>query len=253
MVMLSVSGNPEFALQKEQIKDFVSSLKKEHVSLFLQVHQIAKGRPTQFFEMHLSGPDHITERLTVELDGQVHHLKYKISPTSFFQPNTLQAEKLYGAALEMIPNLKEKRVLDLYCGCMAIGLIASKVAKEVVGIELNPYAVFDAEWNIEANQAKNVKIWKGDVAQILQTKDYTAFDLVIVDPPRSGLGDKAISEILNISPKEILYISCNPKTQAENLSPFLGIGYELVKIQPLDPFPHTMHIENICYLIRKRS
>jgi 23S rRNA (uracil1939-C5)-methyltransferase len=248
MVMLTVSGNPTFALKKSQIQSFVSAIKEvfedEHLSIFLQIHQIAKGRPTQFFEMPLSGPDHITEKLEVSLRRGTYQFDCKISPTSFFQPNTLQAERLYSEGLKML-SLEGARVLDLYCGSGLLGLAAAKEAKEVVGIELNHHAVFDAGWNKEVNGVENFSIHRGDVGQVLEEKAFFSPDCVIVDPPRMGLDDKALSHVLKLSPKELLYISCNPKTQAQNAEVLAAAGYRLEILQPVDQFPHTPHIENI--------
>jgi len=252
MVMLTVSGNPEFALKQSQIDRFVELIQKisahETVSIFLQVHQVCKGKPTQFYEMLLAGPDHITERLEIELEKEIYPLEFKISPTSFFQPNTLQAQKLYSLGLAGL-SLKGKRVFDLYCGAATLGISAALVAKEVVGIELNPYAVFDARWNVEANKVENVRIEKGDVGELL-SKIQEAPDVVIVDPPRIGLDAKALKHLVELSPEEILYISCNPKSQRENAEELIKAGYRLKMIQPVDQFPHTYHIENICVFKR---
>lgn len=258
MVMLTVSGNPSFSLKREWINSFVSCIKKvssdEHLSIFLQVHQIAKGRPTQFFEMLLSGPDHITETLSIHAFGKTHTLDFKISPTSFFQPNTAQAEVLYSTGLQMLSTLEGARVFDLYCGGATIGLSAAKYAKEVVGIELNHHSVFDAGWNQEVNGIKNFCIHRGDVGEVLEKlkkePEFQLPDIVIVDPPRAGLDDKALGHLMDFSPKEILYISCNPKTQAANIAHLCEGGYSLKVIQPVDQFPHTIHIENICLLER---
>lgn len=248
MVMLTVSGNPQFALKKTQVQAFVDLLKGEGVSLFLQVHQIAKGRPTQFFEMLLDGPDHITETLHIELDEEeVHTLNFKISPTSFFQPNTLQAQKLYSEGLQMLSQLEGALVFDLYCGGATLGLTAAKKAKKVVGVEINPHAVFDAGWNQEVNEIQNFSIHRGDVGSCLEKMDEKP-DVVIVDPPRAGLDERALRELLRFDPKEILYISCNPKTQAANCTELVEKGYRLKAIQPVDQFPHTIHIENIVLL-----
>lgn len=254
MVMLTVSGNPSFALKKKQMESFVSAIcettNDEHLSIFLQVQQIAKGKPTQFFEMLLHGPDHITECLDVL--GQ--RMEFKISPTSFFQPNTHQAEKIFEEGIKMLSNLKNARVLDLYCGGATIGLSMAKFAKEVIGIEINPHSVFDAGWNQEVNNITNFSIHRGDVGQVLAThKDKKSFqspDVVVVDPPRSGLDRNAIKHIIQLAPREILYISCNPKTQAEDIFEIIASGYLLRCVQPVDQFPHTIHMENIVLLQR---
>lgn len=253
MVILTVSGNPDFALHKSQLKSFVECIKKTTnkplLSVFLQIQQIRKGSPTQFFEMLLDGPDHITERLFIK--GRA--LDFKISPTSFFQPNTLQAERLYTESLNLLLNVSNARVFDLYCGAATIGLSIATEAKEVFGIEINPHSVFDAGWNREVNAVENFSIERGDVGEVLskfkEDPNFKAPDVVIVDPPRSGLGPKALENLKNFKPREILYISCNPKTQAANIKEFIEVGYILKVVQPIDQFPHTIHIENISYLI----
>lgn len=256
MVMLTVSGNPDFALNKVQLQTFIEAVKRSlpenerpHLSIFLRIQQIKKGFETQYFEMHLFGPDHIIEILNIDAKEIKKTLSFKISPTSFFQPNTLQAEILYSSALKMLKNLSQKLVLDLYCGTATFGLCLAEMAKEVIGVEINPHAVFDATINKEFNGIHNFTIHQGDVGKILEElKLEHKADLVIVDPPRAGLDTLAIQNILHILPKEILYISCNPKTQAENISILSLAGYHLVEIQPIDQFPQTAHVENIAFL-----
>lgn len=251
MAMLTVSGNPEFAIPKDELNRFVEAVKvaypSEDLSVFLQVQQLAKGRPTQFFEMLLAGPDHITETLEVTVKGQCRSFDFKISPTSFFQPNTKQAEVLYSEALSMVEGLNGARLFDLYCGGATLGLSAAPFAKEVIGVELNPHSVFDAGWNQEVNHIENFKAIRGDVGEVLAGFE-EAPDVVIVDPPRAGLNDQALKHLIRFLPKEILYISCNPATQAANVDFLKEAGYQVTAIQPVDQFPHTVHIENIVHL-----
>lgn len=253
MAILNVSGNPEYAPSRAQLDALVKvveeALPDDRVSLFLRVHQTKKGKPTQFFEMHLSGPDHMIEEL--HLSGG--KLSFKISPISFFQPNTLQAEKLYDRAMQLLAPLNPKVVFDLYCGTGTLGMAASRFAKKVVGIELSPEAVLDAEENLKRNQIDNCTFYQGDVGQVLTRlmgdKEFVRPDAVIVDPPRAGLDSLALHHLRTLAPKAILYISCNPLTQAENIRELARSGYRLVLLQPLDQFPHTYHIENIALLI----
>jgi 23S rRNA (uracil1939-C5)-methyltransferase len=241
MVMLTVSGNPEYALKRTQINSLVDAVKGDNVSVFLRIQQTQKGSPTQFYEMHLHGPDHIREELNA--------LSFKISPTSFFQPNTCAAEKLYARALELCTLHPDQLVFDLYCGTATLGMICARQVKKVIGIELNPHAVFDAKSNMEHNQIKNMEIHCGDVGKLLKERQWERPDLVILDPPRAGLDAVAIAHVIALNPKQILYVSCNPATQAENIKKFIESGYLLKEIQPVDQFPHTMHIENIALLL----
>lgn len=244
MAILTVSGNPEFAPTQAHLNQFVEALGDSSMSIFLQVHQAIKGQPTQFFEMHLAGPTHIVEELTV--NGRT--FQFKISPTSFFQPNTAQAEQLYQTALSFPHLTPDSVVYDLYCGTATLGILTAPRVKQVIGIELNPHAVFDGQMNAELNGVSNIQLYKGDVAQVLAKEPLPRPDLVILDPPRAGLDAAALELLRSLNPPQILYISCNPKTQAENLSQLPD--YKVVQIQPVDQFPHTPHIENIIYLQR---
>ncbi len=261
LIMLTVSGNPEFALHKRHLESFVSSLRNaiepidpdQHLSIFLRIQQIAKGRKTQFYEMLLYGSDHIREVLYVtRQDGQQpDRLSFKISPAAFFQPNTEQAERLYSQALHMVHIPKGAMVYDLYCGTGALGICAAQQAQEVIGIELAPESVLDAQENVKQNGLSNVKILAGDVGHVLpqliaQGKGQP--DVIMVDPPRVGLDRQIIQHLLELQPSKILYISCNPVTQASNLEDLLQRGYRLESVQPVDQFPHTIHVENIVVL-----
>ncbi len=260
MVMLTVSGNPAYAIKHPQMNAFVEAVKAtvpqeqhERLSIFLRIHQIQKGSPTQFFEMHLHGPDHLLEKLQIDTGARSATLQFKISPTSFFQPNTLQAEKLYSAALKLVSSPK-RHVLDLYAGTATLGLSMALHADSVTAIELNPHAIFDAESNKEVNGISNLRLICGDVGKALtdltKAPDFIPPDLIIVDPPRPGLDPTAIAHLLRLQVKQILYISCNPVTQEANVQELISGGYSIETIQPVDQFPHTVHIENIVLLNR---
>ncbi len=253
LIMLTVSGNPTYALKERDIKEFLSAVasdvRTERVSVYLRIQQAIRGSPTQFFEIHLCGPDHLLETCRVNEE----EFTFKISPSSFFQPNTAQAEKLYAAARNMIEG-KKKHILDLYAGIATLGIVCASRAEKVTSIELNPYAVFDGESNIETNGISNVHIVCGDVGKILAAlklrDDWVAPDLVIVDPPRTGLDPAALEVLKEIASQEILYISCNPVTQVANIHELALAGYSLKKLQPVDQFPHTIHLETIALLQR---
>ena len=259
MAMLTVSGHPDYAIKRKDIDAWVEALystvaeeEKENYSIFIRVQQILKGQPTQFYEMHIAGPDYLQEKIYI--DSLSKSFTFKISPTAFFQPNTLQAQRLYSAALGFVNADSLSHVLDLYAGTSTLGILFSSKAQKVTSVEINPHATFDAEVNKEWNQIDNLTVKKGDVAEVLSVlrKDPSfAADLVVIDPPRSGLDPKAISHLIDISAKQIIYISCNPNTQAENIKALLENGYKLTAVQPVDQFPHTVHIENICVLLKE--
>ncbi|MBU6384046.1 MAG: 23S rRNA (uracil(1939)-C(5))-methyltransferase RlmD [Verrucomicrobia bacterium] len=247
MAILNVSGNPDYALTWAQLDGFVRAVQAHgEFSIFLRIHHTKKGTPTHFTEMHLAGPDHILEEL--RLDGQT--LVFKISPSSFFQPNTLSAEILYNTAISMLPEAR--LVYDLYCGTGSLGMAASKRAKQVIGIELSPEAVLDAEENMRRNGIENMTFFEGDagkvITRLVADPAFTRPDAVIVDPPRAGLDALALHHLKTLRPKAIVYVSCNPLTQAANVAELTQAGYQLQRIQPVDQFPHTYHIENICLL-----
>ena len=266
MVNLTVSGNPDFALKKHDLEGFVAFVRdaveqvdpNKQLSIFLTIQQIQKGSPTQFYEMHLYGPDTIREILHIGTgkEGKFEPLTFHISPAAFFQPNSLQAEKLYSLGLEIAQISKEQVVYDLYCGTGTLGICAAKRAKQVVGVELSPESAHDARHNAKVNKIENITIFTGAVRRMLEeikVKELSPDpDLVMVDPPRAGLDPHAIKLLLELSPPKILYISCNPTTQVENIREFLSNGYELKVIQPVDQFPHTVHIENITLLVKTK-
>lgn len=262
LIMLTVSGNPVYSISKSNLNGFIEAVKAStpkqqwpRLSIFLRIQQICKNAPTQFFEMHLHGPDHLLEKMHLFLDKPI-ELTFKISPTSFFQPNSFQAEKLYTEALNML-TFPKKHILDLYAGTATLGIAMAAYAEKVTAIELNPHACFDAESNKALNQLNHLEILCGDVSHQLQQlqarSDFVPPDLVVIDPPRTGLDAKALDHLNALQPKEILYISCNPETQASNIQMISKMGYRLARMQAVDQFPHTPHIENIALLVSDKA
>ena len=183
--------------------------------------------------------------------------KFMISADSFFQTNTHQAEKLYDIVLEESELTGKEIVYDLFCGTGSISLYISKHAKMVYGFELVMSAVQDAMQNTANNKVKNVWFFAGNIENLFlenpEVKDLDLPDVVIVDPPRVGLHKKTIEDILEKSPKRIVYVSCNPATQARDVALLCNEKYELIKLRPVDLFPHTPHVENVATLILKKS
>lgn len=256
MAILTISGNPEFALTKAQMRQWAALVRAtvpEHLPLscFVRIQQAIKGQPTRFYEIHLSGPSSMREELHLETSQGPSSFTLHISPSSFFQPNTRQAEILYSRALAIVNPSSEAHILDLYCGTATIGMAFARYVKQVTAIELNPYALLDAEENCKHNQLENLRLVKGDAGEKLAEvllEGGPPFDTIIVDPPRCGLGTKAMDVVLQAKAKQILYIACNPLTQAAEVKQFLQNGYKLMTIQPVDQFPHTPHVENIAFL-----
>ncbi|MEG1615422.1 MAG: 23S rRNA (uracil(1939)-C(5))-methyltransferase RlmD [Bacteroidales bacterium] len=188
------------------------------------------------------GKDHMYE--------QMEGLKFKIGPKSFYQTNSEQAYVLYSVTRDFAGLTGNELVYDLYTGTGTIAnFVASKAAK-VVGIEYVPEAIEDAKVNSEVNEIKNTLFYAGDMKDILTLdfiKEHGRPDVIITDPPRAGMHEDVVNAILFAAPKRIVYVSCNPATQARDLQ-LLDVKYKVTKIQPVDMFPHTHHVENVVLL-----
>lgn len=204
--------------------------------------QVAIGEVERVYH----GPGYITERIGKRT--------YRISANSFFQTNTRQAEILYDTAARMAALQSDDVVFDLYCGTGTIALHVADEVREVVGIESAASAVEDATTNAAANGVRNCTFILGDLKECL-TKNREWLNnrrkptVMIIDPPRAGMHEKVVREVLAMKPARIVYISCNPATQARDLALMCTAnGYEITEVQPVDMFPHTSHIENIVSL-----
>lgn len=176
--------------------------------------------------------------------------RFKISPKSFFQTNTKQGEKLYQITREFAGLTGKEVVYDLYCGTGSIGIFLSKGAKKIIGIEAVPDAIEDAKLNAAWNNLEHCQFYAGDVIDIATDKFFEEHgrpDVIITDPPRAGMHDKLIQTLLRIRAPRVVYVSCNPATQARDLQ-LLDEAYKVIKLQPVDMFPHTHHIENVALL-----
>lgn len=189
-----------------------------------------------------SGKGYITEKLE--------DFKFKISPKSFFQTNTFQGEKLYQVTREFAELNGTQTVYDLYCGTGSIGIFVSKLAKKIVGVEMVEDAILDAKENASLNDLANAAFFTGDVIDVCDDVffgNHGKPDVIITDPPRAGMHEKLVKKLLDIAAPLIVYVSCNPATQARDLA-LLHEKYEVTKVQPVDMFPHTLHIENVVQL-----
>jgi len=175
---------------------------------------------------------------------------FQISPNSFFQTNTLQAQKLYEVAASFGDFNKNDRVLDLYCGTGSISIFISKMVKGVLGVELINESIESAMQNSELNKIDNVEYIVSDIKDFLKNNSaIEIFNKVILDPPRSGLHPDICEILSDLKFEKIVYVSCNPSTQARDLKIILSKGnYEIGRIQPVDMFPQTYHTENVVEL-----
>lgn len=177
--------------------------------------------------------------------------RFRISPESFYQINPSQTEKLYKTAIKLGEISGKDTVIDAYCGIGTIGIALSSHAKKVIGVELNPQAVKDAQTNAELNNIKNIQFVNADAGEFLVEYAKTGkADVVIMDPPRSGSTPEFLDSLLQIKPKRIVYISCNPETQVRDVRVLMKGGYEVRECRGYDMFPHTGHVENCVLLCR---
>ena len=196
--------------------------------------------------MVFKGSDHIFELME--------DLKFKVGPKSFYQTNTEQAYHLYSVAREFAGLTGNELVYDLYTGTGGtIANFVAKKAKKVIGIEYVPEAIEDAKVNSEVNGIENTLFFAGDMKDILTDEfiaEYGRPDVIITDPPRAGMHPDVVKTILNAAPDRIVYVSCNPATQARDLQA-MDAEYKVAEVQPVDMFPHTPHVENVVLLTKR--
>ncbi len=177
--------------------------------------------------------------------------RFKISPLSFYQVNSEQCEVLYKKAAEYADLHGDELLLDLYCGTGTIGLTMADRVSRLIGVEIIPDAVQNAKENAETNGFSNAEFFCGDaslIAQKLKNED-TKPDIILIDPPRKGMSDGLVDTVNEMAPKRVVYISCDPATLARDCARFAKLGWEVKKVQPVDMFPHTAHVETVCLLV----
>ncbi len=243
MVVL-VAAHPIFPLKKQ----FVQALLQRHPEISTVVLNINPHKTSMVLgerEEVLFGDGYIEDTLC--------GCRFRISPRSFYQINPTQTEILYRKAIEFAGLSGSENVLDAYCGIGTIGMIAAQHAKQVVGVELNGDAVRDARINAKLNNIRNIQFIKEDAGKYMVelANESQPIDVVFMDPPRAGSDLPFLNSVIALSPKKVVYISCNPETQARDLRVLTKNGYRVTAIQPVDMFPHTAHIECVVCLTRK--
>ena len=244
MVVL-VTGTRDFPKKK----DFVATLLKIHPEITTVVQNVNNQKTSMVLGNRsevLFGDGYITEQLG--------DFSFRISPKAFYQINPIQTEVLYNTTLEFAGLTGKETVVDAYCGTGTIGIFASPKAKKVVGVELNPDAVKDARVNAKLNSAENTEFYNADAGEFLAdaAASNEKYDVVIMDPPRSGSTVKFLKSVVKLAPKTVVYVSCNPETLARDLMFLVRNGYKVKKIQPVDMFPHTNHVETVVLLSHKK-
>ena len=244
IIVVLVLGSPILPSKN----NFVKALLKAHPEITTIVLNV-NGKKTSMVlgekETVLYGKGYIED----ELCG----CRFRISAKSFYQINSLQTEALYQKAMELAKLTGKERVIDAYCGIGTIGMVAARYAGEVIGVELNQDAVRDAIRNAKMNNMKNIQFYQNDAGQFMvqMAEARERADVVFMDPPRTGSDEAFLSSAVRLSPKRIVYISCNPETQARDLDYLTKHGYRAEGAWPYDMFPFTVHCETICSLIKK--
>ena len=228
-----------------RLMEYLQQTFPEIVSLLYVVNQKLNDTISDQ-EVHVfAGQDHIME--------QMEDLQFKVGPKSFYQTNTEQAYELYKVAREFAGLTGNELVFDLYTGTGTIANFVAHQAKQVIGIEYVPEAIEDAKVNAQLNHLDNTLFFAGDMKDILNgdfIAQYGRPDVIITDPPRAGMHEDVVKTILAAEPKRIVYVSCNPATQARDLN-LLDEKYKVTRVQPVDMFPHTQHVENVVQLTLK--
>ena len=229
------------------LKEYVSEITHQFPEITTIVNNINKKKSSVAvgdYEIVYYGSGYIYDKIG--------NYKFRISSNSFFQTNTFQAEKLYSIALDYAELKGDEVIYDLYSGAGTIAIFVSGFAKEVYGFEAVESSLFDANANLELNEVKNVNFIQADLYKSFFpfTKTLPKPDVIILDPPRSGMHKNTVDDVLKLRPEKIVYVSCNPTTQVRDIQLMVNGGYKLIKIRPIDMFPHTYHIENLALLIK---
>lgn len=227
-------------------KNFTRELLKRHPDITTIVHNINDKKTSMVLGQNqrvLYGKGYIHDILC--------GLKFCISPKSFYQINSAQTEILYGKAMEFAGLTGKEAVIDAYCGIGTISMVASRYAGTVTGVELNSDAVRDAKINARLNNVENVKFYNDDAGAFME-KINEKPDVVFIDPPRSGSTDKFLSSLIRLSPKKIVYVSCNPETQRRDLKRLIHGGYKAEKACAVDMFPGTGSVETVVLLSQQK-
>ena len=245
MVVL-VAASPIFPTQKPFVKKLLE-LHPEITTVVLNINDRFTPVVLGEREKILYGPGVIEDTLCGN--------RFRISPSSFYQVNPIQTEVLYGKAMEFAALTGTETVLDAYCGIGTIGITASDRAKQVIGVELNRDAVKDAIANARLNGLKNCWFTAGDAGEYMQGMVREGFkpDVVFMDPPRAGSSEAFLRALIKTAPSRVVYVSCDPETLTRDLTVLTTGGYTVRKIQPVDMFPYTEHVETVVKLTRAGS
>ncbi len=246
-VMVNVIVGEDDFTKTEPLLQYLMQQVPEITTLLYTVNTKKNDSLYDLEPVTFSGKGYVIEKLE--------DFQFKIGPKSFFQTNTKQAEKLYQVTRDFAELTGNETVYDLYCGTGSIGIFVSRKAKKIIGVEVIAEAIEDAKENALLNNLQASEFFAGDVIKICNDDFFAEHgrpDVVITDPPRAGMHPKLVEKLLEMAAPVIVYVSCNPATQARDLN-LLGEKYEVTKVQPVDMFPQTHHIENVVQLKLKKG
>jgi 23S rRNA (uracil1939-C5)-methyltransferase len=244
-VMVNVVFGEDKERKRNEVLEFLKQQFPQITTLLYTINLKKNDSLTDLEPISYFGKGYVIEKLG--------DFQFKIGPKSFFQTNTKQAEKLYQVTREFAELDGSQILYDLYCGTGSIGIFCSKGAKKIIGVEAIEEAINDAKENALLNNIHHAEFYTGDVIDICNDEFFSQHgkpDVIITDPPRAGMHEKLVRKILEIEAPIVVYVSCNPATQARDLS-LLDEKYEVARLQPIDMFPHTHHIENVVQLKHK--
>ena len=247
--MVIIIINEENSIVRNELIPTLSDKFPQIISIMLVINPKFNDTISDLPFECLKGDPYLIETMNSPRIG-FEDLSFRVGPVSFFQTNVYQAERLYKAAFDLADASGDELMYDLYTGTGTIALYFSRFVKKVVGIEYVEEAIADARINAQINNIDNATFYAGDMAKVLDDAfivENGTPDIIVTDPPRAGMADKVIEQLKKIKAKKIIYISCNPATQARDLQ-LLNDLYEVVAVQPVDMFPHTQHVENIASL-----
>lgn len=247
--MVIIIINEENSIVRNELIPALSEKFPQIISIMLVINPKFNDTISDLPFECLKGEPYLIETMNSPRIG-FEDLSFRVGPVSFFQTNVYQAERLYKAAFDLADVSGDELMYDLYTGTGTIALYFSRFVKKVVGIEYVEEAIADARINAQINNIDNATFYAGDMAKVLDDAfivENGTPDIIVTDPPRAGMADKVIEQLKKIKAKKIIYISCNPATQARDLQ-LLNDLYEVVAVQPVDMFPHTQHVENIASL-----
>ena len=247
--MVIIIINEENSIVRNELIPALSEKFPQIISIMLVINPKFNDTISDLPFECLKGDPYLIETMNSPRIG-FEDLSFRVGPVSFFQTNVYQAERLYKAAFDLADVSGDELMYDLYTGTGTIAIYFSRFVKKVVGIEYVEEAIADARINAQINNIDNATFYAGDMAKVLDDAfivENGTPDIIVTDPPRAGMADKVIEQLKKIKAKKIIYISCNPATQARDLQ-LLNDLYEVVAVQPVDMFPHTQHVENIASL-----